>query len=281
MLISYLRPPFVRGHASSRPLHYKVVILRTACCQQRMGRLQKNVIRAAIGRQKENQMHLKLFCPLIALSIAPSVALAQTHMPAHAGPPTAPSPSSPAYQSTFADYRPYKEPALMSWREANDRVRDAGAMQGHDMATMKSQSDDPHAGHDMSKMAPAMPDPADPARPGVTAAAEKASADHAGSGTNNAPTEDPHAGHEMSKMSPAKPRTAAPAASGASPSKKETNPAHTATPAQSADPHAGHDMSKMPASARKKASSNTDKAADHAAHGAPPPNQPKNKKERE
>lgn len=221
-------------------------------------------------------MYLKLFCPLIALAIAQPMALAQ--MPGHAGPAAAPSPSSPAYQSAFADYQPYKEPVVGSWRQANDQVRDAGGMHGHDMATMKSQSDDPHAGHDMSKMAPAMPSAAVPAQPGAPATAEKASVDHAAHRVEQAQSEDPHAGHDMSKMTPAKPRTAA---AGVPSSKNKTNPAHPAPPAQSADPHAGHDMSKMPVPAPKNAPSGTDKAADHAAHGAPPQSQPNSTKEPE
>ena len=110
-------------------------------------------------------MHCKLFRPLFFLAMAPSMALAQNQSPAQDGRAGAPAASGSAYQSAFADYKPYIEPVVMSWRRANDQVRDTGGMQGHDMATMKSPSEDPHAGHDMSKRgakpaAPAGPVPA-------------------------------------------------------------------------------------------------------------------------
>ena len=97
-------------------------------------------------------MHRNLFRPLFVLVMAPSVALAQTPSPQQDGRVGAPATSGSAYQSAFADYKPYTEPVVMSWLKANEQVRDTGGMQGHDMANMKSQSDDPHAGHDMSKL---------------------------------------------------------------------------------------------------------------------------------
>lgn len=36
--------------------------------------------------------------------------------------------SMPAYRSSFADYRAWREPELTNWRNANDEV---GAMRGH------------------------------------------------------------------------------------------------------------------------------------------------------
>jgi hypothetical protein len=143
-------------------------------------------------------MHCKLFRPLFFLAMAPSVALAQNQSPAQDGRAGAPFASGSAYQSAFADYKPYIEPVVMSWRKANDQVRDTGGMQGHDMATMKSPSEDPHAGHDMSKRGAK---PAAPAGPVVASSAEAADARHAAHGAAKVQPADPHAGHDMSKMS--------------------------------------------------------------------------------
>lgn len=100
-------------------------------------------------------MHLKSLVPLLLLAITPSVTLAQSHTPPGAGTAVTPPAAASLYHSAFADYKPYKEPVVTSWREANDQVRDTGGMQGHDMDAMQSKADDPHAGHDMTKMAPA------------------------------------------------------------------------------------------------------------------------------
>lgn len=35
--------------------------------------------------------------------------------------------AQPQYRSAFADYKPYSEPQLASWREVNDRVKAAAA----------------------------------------------------------------------------------------------------------------------------------------------------------
>ncbi len=222
-------------------------------------------------------MHWKLFRPLFILAMAPAVALAQTQSPAQDGPAGAPAASGPAYQSAFADYKPYIEPVLMSWRKANDQVRDTGGMQGHDMATMESPTKNPHAGHDMSKMGA---NPAVPARPGVASSADDGGAGHAAHGAKKAQAEDPHAGHDMSKMSPAKP--AAPNTVKPRPPSTAKKPGanHRAMKAQLADPHAGHDMSKMVAPPRQDVPGGMDNA-NHGAHGAPPANQPQNKREME
>jgi hypothetical protein len=37
----------------------------------------------------------------------------------------------PEYRSAFADYRPFREPELAGWREANEEVRQAGGHKGH------------------------------------------------------------------------------------------------------------------------------------------------------
>jgi hypothetical protein len=210
-------------------------------------------------------MHWKLFSPFLLIAMAPAVAMAQTQSPAHDGRAGAPAASGSAYQSAFADYKPYTEPVVMSWRKANDQVRDTGGMQGHDMGTMKSQPDDPHAGHDMAKMGA---NPSAPAEPAAASSAKEAQA------------EDPHAGHDMSKTTPAKPAAPTPVKPRPRSTTKKPPTNHGAMKAQPADPHAGHDMSKMSAPPRQDVPAGSDKA-NHGAHGAPPANQPKNKREKE
>jgi hypothetical protein len=206
--------------------------------------------------------------------MAPSVALAQTQPLSNGGPAAAASGSD--YQSAFADYKPYTEPVVMSWREANNLVRDTGGMQGHDMAKMKLQSDDPHAGHDMSKMGakPVAPAPAGPA------SASSAETGHATHGARKAPPEDPHAGHDMSKLTPAKAAAPAPAKPRAPSAAEKTGPSRGAMKAVETDPHAGHDMPKMGTTPGQNVPVGTDKS-NHGAHGAPPAAQAKNKREKE
>lgn len=222
-------------------------------------------------------MHWNLFRPIFFLAMAPAMALAQTPSPFQDGLTGAPAASGSAYQSAFADYKPYKEPVVMSWRAANDPVRDTGGMQGHDMATMKSQSADPHAGHDMSKMGST---PAAGAGPGVGSSAQEAGASHAAHGAKKAQAADPHAGHDMSKMMPAKP--AIPIAVKPRPSSPVKKPGTDigAIKAQAADPHAGHDMSKMSAPPRQDGPGASDRA-NHGSHSAPPANKAKNTGEKE
>ena len=214
-------------------------------------------------------MHWNSFQTLFLLAMAPSVSLAQTPLPAQDGRAGAPVASGSAYQSSFADYKPYTEPVVMSWREANDKVRDTGGMRGHDMATMKSQSEDPHAGHEMSKMR------ANPAAP-----AEEAGASHATPGGTKTQAEDPHAGHDMSNMTPAKRAAPTPVMHRPPSTAKKPSENHGAMTAQPADPHAGHDMSNMSAPPRQDVPGAADKAS-HGSHSAPPAVQPKNKREKE
>jgi hypothetical protein len=223
-------------------------------------------------------MHWKLLPQLVFMVMAPSVTLAQTQSPAEGGPAVAAPPSGSAYQSAFADYKPYTEPVMLPWREANDQVRDTGGMQGHDMATMNSQSADPHAGHDMSKMGAKPVAPA-PAGAASASSADRAPTDHAAQGAKKAQAADPHAGHDRSKMTPAKTAAPGPAKPRAPSPARKTDTRNGAAKAEAADPHAGHDMSKMGTPPRQD-SGDTDKA-DHGSHGAPPAAQAKNKKERQ
>lgn len=167
-------------------------------------------------------MHWKLFRPLLLIAISPA-ALAQVPAAAQDSRAGAPATSGSAYQSAFADYKPYTEPVVMSWREANDQVSRTGGMQGHDMATMKSSSDDPHAGHDMSKMG-ANPTSPSSAGSGISTSAAEAAGNHGAHGVQKTQADDPHAGHDMSKMD-APPRKDVPVATD-----KANNGAH-GTPA--------------------------------------------------
>ncbi|MHB8915218.1 MAG: hypothetical protein ACYC4K_05345 [Thiobacillus sp.] len=124
------------------------------------------------------------------------------------------------YQSAFTDYKPYQDPELMSWKTANDVVREFGSMAAMgDMSGAKTpgNADAENAtesakstakpAHDMTKMAPQAPGPVTqkPAAP-----ADK-------------PTQKQTTpGHDMSKMQPA---PAAPARKSSPPSSKPVAPA--------------------------------------------------------
>lgn len=186
--------------------------------------------------------------PFFILATVPSVALAQTQLPAKDGRAGAPGASGSAYQSAFADYKASTEPVVVSWQKANDQVRDAGGIQGHDMVTMKSSSEDPHAGHDMLRMGAS---PASPAGPGGASFAEKAGASHTGHDAKKTQAEGPHAGHDMSTMTPAKAATPTPVKPRMPSAAKKSGANSGAIDAQSADPHAGHDLSKMSTPSRQ------------------------------
>lgn len=138
--------------------------------------------------------------------------------------PVAPVPAtagSSAYESAFADYKPYKEPTVMSWREANDQVRATGGMAGHNMSAMGTNPShgtatqgadgtpvtvDPHAGHTMS------PSPVDPHAGHNMTAPAAGNQMPAPAGKSPAPgAADPHAGHDMGAASPDKLMPVAPA----------------------------------------------------------------------
>lgn len=127
----------------------------------------------------------------------------------------------------------------MSWREANDQVGATGGMQGHDMATMKPRADDPHAGHDMSKMgaAPAQRAPADRS---IDSPTQNAPAGIAAQGAKKVHADDAHAGHDMSTMT--QPATPAAARNEGRLIPKEKG-SQAGSGAQVVDEHAGHNMS--------------------------------------
>lgn len=138
--------------------------------------------------------------------------------------------ASPLYQSAFAGYQGFREPAVMSWRAANDQVRDAGGMAGHDMSKMDGGAAMP--GHDMSKMNDAAA--ATPGDTGATGTQKAMPAHDMGKMKSGAKGKMDMPGHDMSNM--AQPQGA----------KKANRPAAPAAKVQ-ATPTAmpGHDMANM------------------------------------
>lgn len=217
-------------------------------------------------------MHWKSTWPLFFFVIGPSAAWARAQSGGSAAPVTPPSAPSSTYQSAFADYKPYTEPVLMSWRAANDQVRDAGSGHGHDMAKTKAQSTDPHAGHDMSTMV----------TPEAAPVPAQVSADpalgHAAPGAQKPQAADPHAGHDMSKMTPPKKAASGPAKPHAPSPVKKPVPSQGAPKPQVTDPHAGHDMSKI--NTRPRGSNEGAVKNERGGHAAPPDHQPNKKTEK-
>lgn len=84
--------------------------------------------------------------PVFALAaLAAGAALAQTGARRDPLDPKVPGPKV-EYRSVFEGYRPYAEPELLPWRQANEEVRDAAAShKGHP------------AGHGGGEKAPAKP----------------------------------------------------------------------------------------------------------------------------
>lgn len=147
-------------------LHSRCVLHKTLC--DIVGR---------VNNSKEGMMVFqRYFAFALSAALSAGTAIAQEQAASRtAGAAAAPT---PLYQSAFSDYKVFLEPQLMSWRAANDQVRDGGGMAGHDMSKMKSLNPgtageavmpahdmnsmkDPEktGGHDMSEMA-AMPVPA-------------------------------------------------------------------------------------------------------------------------
>lgn len=155
--------------------------------------------------------------------------------------------ASPLYQSAFAGYQGFREPVVMSWRAANDQVRDAGSMAGHDMSKMDGGATIP--GHDMGKtnVAPAVTRE-------DTGVQDATPAHDMSKMKSGAKAEIGMPGHDRSKMK------AASAVSRGETGAQKTTPAHDMSQMKSgANPEMrmpGHDMSKMaPSQSAKKAGS--------------------------
>lgn len=69
----------------------------------------------------------------ILLAVATMVAGAAAAQGAQKADPADPKARTPSveYRSAFTEYRPYSEPELVKWREANDEVKAAAADAGH------------------------------------------------------------------------------------------------------------------------------------------------------
>ena len=125
----------------------------------------------------------------------------------------------PVYESAFSGYQAYQEPEIMSWKTANDVVREFGSM-----AAMKGGGS-AHAGHsstDSEKAEPSAPDShaghSTPA-PSPAAAPAKSKPDDMKS----------MPGHDMSKMpqaAPSGPAKSSPAPQPAAPAKPQSMPGH-------------------------------------------------------
>lgn len=53
---------------------------------------------------------------------------------------------APGYRSALADYRPYRQPEALDWRQANEQVQGQAGHAGHGGHVMS------HDGHDMRDM---------------------------------------------------------------------------------------------------------------------------------
>ena len=75
---------------------------------------------------------LHRFAP-VGLALALPMAFAQPSAGSAAPYPNTPAPLSAtlSYQSAFADYRPYREQPIVSWREANDNVGEIGGWRAY------------------------------------------------------------------------------------------------------------------------------------------------------
>lgn len=120
-------------------------------------------------------------------------------------------PAVPVYESAFSDYQPYQDPEILSWKAANDVVREFGGM-----AAMKEAGEDGSASHSGHRTGST-----DQARPAAPSAPDGGHAGHGApaAGPSAAPSQDHPTdrktppGHDMSKMpqaSPASPATPAP-----------------------------------------------------------------------
>ncbi|MCX7960330.1 MAG: hypothetical protein N2653_01985 [Burkholderiales bacterium] len=65
----------------------------------------------------------------LAAAFAAGAAAREVARPHPADPAAGTKP--PVHRSAFEDYRPYSEPELARWREANDEVRRLGGHAGH------------------------------------------------------------------------------------------------------------------------------------------------------
>lgn len=136
------------------------------------------------------------------------------------------APTSTVYESAFSDYRPYQDPEIISWKAANDVVKEFGGM-----ASMKGmgEGDGSDAGHQTGNT--------DQAKPAAQSAPDGSHAGHAApraspsaAPSNNQPADmKTSPGHDMSKMpqaAPSGPAKSSPAPQPAAPAKPQGMPGH-------------------------------------------------------
>lgn len=130
----------------------------------------------------------------------------------------------PVYESAFTDYKPYQDPEIISWKAANDVVREFGGM-----ASMRGMADDNRSAHDAHKPSGAE-QPVQPSHDGsYTTPAVPATTPPAAPSKSKPTDMKPMPGHDMSKMPQKAPASApkpAPAPKPAAPAMPNSIPGH-------------------------------------------------------
>lgn len=137
------------------------------------------------------------------------------------------APASPVYESAFTDYKPYQDPEIISWKAANDVVREFGGM-----ASMKGMDDNGSA-HGAHKPAGGAEPPRQPAQPshdgGHATPAAPAAAPSATPSASEPAEMKSMPGHDMSKMpqkAPVNAPKSTPAPKPAAPAMPNSMPGH-------------------------------------------------------
>lgn len=155
--------------------------------------------------------------------------------------------SPPVYESAFSDYKPYQDPEWISWKTANEVVREFGSMAGMGgMGDMKG-ADSPRAqpGEDEQANQPAKPSH-DMSK--MNQSETPASGSKKPASPTNKPAEMNMPSHDMSKMQEPKPKINTP----------KTAPTPAAKDKGNMSDMPGHDMGRMQ---RKAPSSPTTKSS--------------------
>ena len=128
------------------------------------------------------------------------------------------------YESAYSGYQPYQDPEWISWKKANEVVREFGGM-----AAIGSMSEDSNSAHDAHKAGSAQADPpAQAAQDGSPAPQEAPAAATPTAPPTNMPADmKAMPGHDMSKMPQASPASPAqPAPKPAAPAAHRNMPGH-------------------------------------------------------
>lgn len=137
------------------------------------------------------------------------------------------APASPVYESAFIDYKPYQDPEIISWKAANEVVREFGGMAS--MKGMGEGDSSAHDGHKSGGSEQSSP-PAQPANSGSHTGQDAPAATPAVPPANSKPDDmKTMPGHDMSKMpqaSPSSPAKPSPAPQPAAPARPHSMPGH-------------------------------------------------------